>query len=450
MANRLDLDFSIESAAERKIFLDQYLQEPQFKEKKLTEAELDTCAKYLLYGKDQDGTSCVQRGEVQVDTKNKTWSKEGKFVSLEALLDTEESSGGSYEDIILRPHQVNYKNIRETFSREETLQKAPKALIPTFETLFQQIDETELTINFYEILVGKRSKEPRQELINRLTPEIVTKCKKNAALLSQYQYLKKKHILVDLRRQQYTLRDSYQSIFQTDWKNRGAPIVEDTTLTFDCDMEVFPLGLKAGGTTSGLIFQEFNELYPQKFTEEELGKISKRLWEKEKASRDQFFFDFTNLEHVYQLILSYADLRAVVENGQEVDSTTAELLETLYYYEKCANLTETQKEILTLKKEQVKNKDIKDYINSKYQTTYNENYISTIFRQKIIKQINEAATFHYKIISNIFFPEEFKQCTNCKKYYLICSENFVKKSRAKDGYTNRCKKCDRLYRQKSR
>jgi len=97
---------------------------------------LDTCAKYLLYGKDQDGTSCVQRGEVQVDTKNKTWSKEGKFVSLEALLDTEESSGGSYEDIILRPHQVNYKNIRETFSREETLQKAPKALIPTFETLF--------------------------------------------------------------------------------------------------------------------------------------------------------------------------------------------------------------------------------------------------------------------------------------------------------------------------
>jgi len=63
---------------------------------------------------------------------------------------------------------------------------------------------------------------------------------------------------------------------------------------------------------------------------------------------------------VYQLILSYADLRAVVENGQEADSTTSELLETLLYYENCANLTEIQKEILTLKKQQVKNKDIKE------------------------------------------------------------------------------------------
>ena len=438
MANRLDLDFSIESAAERKIFLDAYLQEPQFKEKKLTDSELETCAKYLLYGKDEDGTSCIQRGEVQVDTKNKTWSKEGKFVSLEALLDTGDSSSGSYEDVILRPHQVHYKNIRETFSREEALRKAPKALTETFKNLFRQIDETELTINFYEILVGKRTKEPRQELLSSLDKETIQKCKENAALLSQYQYLKKKHILVDLRRQQYTLRDSYQSTFQTDWKNRGAPIVEDTVLTFDCDMEVFPLGLKSGGTTSGLIFQDFNDLYPQKFTEEELGKISKRYWDKVQNKRDKFFFDFTDLEHVYQLILSYADLRAVVENGEEADSTTSELL------------TEIQKEILTLKKQQVKNKDIKEYINSTYNTTYNENYISTIFRQKIIKQINEAAKFHEKIISNIFFPEEFKQCNSCKKYYLICSENFVKKSRAKDGYTNRCKSCDKLYRQKSR
>jgi hypothetical protein len=73
-------------------------------------------------------------------------------------------------------------------------------------------------------------------------------------------------------------------------------------------------------------------------------------------------------------------LRAVVENGQEADQTTQELLDTLKYYEECANLTEIQKEILTLKKQQAKNKDIKEYINSKYKTTYNENYISTIFR----------------------------------------------------------------------
>ena len=43
--------------------------------------------------------------------------------------------------------------------------------------------------------------------------------------------------------------------------------------------------------------------------------------------------------------------------------------------------------------------------------------------------------------------EEFKECNTCGKMLLRSSENFVKKSRSKDGFTGRCKRCDRKVRE---
>ena len=60
----------------------------------------------------------------------------------------------------------------------------------------------------------------------------------------------------------------------------------------------------------------------------------------------------------------------------------------------------------------VKNEDIAIAINKKYGKTYTPNYISTIFRQRIIPKINEAAAYHEKVVSNLFFEEEFKACSN--------------------------------------
>jgi NAD-dependent dihydropyrimidine dehydrogenase PreA subunit len=96
----------------------------------------------------------------------------------------------------------------------------------------------------------------------------------------------------------------------------------------------------------------------------------------------------------------------------------------------------------------VKNEDIAYQINKKYDKTYTPNYISTIFRQRIIPKINEAAAFHEKIVSNLFFEEEFKTCPGCGQTLLRCPENFTRKSRSKDGYTSRCKKCEKAARKK--
>jgi len=53
----------------------------------LTKTELETVTNYILYGKDEDGTSIVDRKEIQIKPKFKSFQKE-KTVSLEGLMES--------------------------------------------------------------------------------------------------------------------------------------------------------------------------------------------------------------------------------------------------------------------------------------------------------------------------------------------------------------------------
>ena len=159
--------------------------------------------------------------------------------------------------------------------------------------------------------------------------------------------------------------------------------------------------------------------------------------------------DFTDLETVYQIFLLLEDMEENVD-PEDVFSTTQELINTLHFYIKETNLTEPQREILELKIKKEKNQDIAVYINKKYGKSYTANYISTIFRQKIIPAINTTAEYHEKIIGNLFFEEEFKVCIKCGRTLLRDPINFVRKSRAKDGLSNRCKECDKKDREEKK
>lgn len=96
-----------------------------------------------------------------------------------------------------------------------------------------------------------------------------------------------------------------------------------------------------------------------------------------------------------------------------------------------------------MKLKKVKNTDIALEVNKKWKKSYTPNYISTIFRQRIIPRINEAAAYHEKLVGNIFFEEEFKTCTGCGRTLLRDTDNFTRKARSKDGFTTRCKRCEK-------
>ena len=441
MANRLHLDFSISSTSERKDFVDQYVQRPEFIRVPLTEDELETIANYILWGKDPDGLNCTQRGEIQIETRNKTWQRDDTE-SLDAMMESPTFNEAS----LRRPTEARTRVAREIFDRQKALNECPEHMRAVFEELFDRIDKLEMAIHFYEFAHGKRKEEPRAALTKRFSEEDVNAARAIAAKLNQYKYLKQRHLIVELRREQFTLRDSY--IEKHLRHTPPEPDLDPVHLDFDAEVPVFPLGL-VGAPFSNLVFKEEEQLNPYTYTENEIDTLIHLYWNKKSQSRPVLFFDFGELEHVYELFGQLNELEEELDD-LPLESNLKKLLDTLKYYINLTDLTEAQQEILDLKINKVKNSDIADIINKKYDKSYTANYISTIFRQKIIPRINEAAQFHAHIIENMCFEENFKKCNGCGKILLIDAQNFVRKTRSKDGFSTKCKKCDRAERQKKK
>lgn len=425
MANRLRLNFQLDTAEERTEFLQSYLQSDQFQKKPLTEEELEMCGNYILWGKDPEGKNSVQRKEVQIKTRNGTWDAH-EDESLDALVESPTFS----EARLFQNAQTRYKATQEAFSRAKALQQAPAQLIPIFEKLFAQIDRLELLLNFYDLAHGKRKKPPRSELLGKFSEEDAAVLRDEADALNQFKYLKLRHLLVELRRQQYTLSDAYTTTIQR--HTPPLPILENAA----AEITILPAGLYS---EENPIFQW--PLRPTDLTKEETEKAVRQLW-KIRALSNRFVFDFRNIEHVYNLILQYDQLYdgSLVEG---IENELPALLRTFEFYVGIAQLDSVQMDILRQKQAGKKNKEVADFINQKHHRTYTPNYISTLFRQKIIKSINAAAAYHEQIVENLCFEENFKRCSSCGELLLIDERNFIHRSRSKDGFSNRCKRCDR-------
>ena len=439
--NRLHLDFSITGTSDRKDFVDQYVQHPEFISKPLTEDELETIANYILWGKDGDGLNCTQRGEIQIETRNKTWQRDDTE-SLDAMMESPTFNEAS----LRRPTEARTKIAREVFDRQKALEECPEHMRAVFQDLFDRIDKLEMSIHFYEFAHGKRKEGPRAALLKRFDESEIADAEQIASKWNQFKYLKQRHLIVELRREQFTLRDSF-----IDKHQRHGPIEPDLDpvhLDFDAEIPVFPLGL-VGAPVSDLIFKPQDKLNPFEYTEKELDVLTHHYWNKKSQSRPQLFFDFGELEHVYELFGQLNELEEELDD-LPIESNLKKLLDTLKYYISLTDLSEAQQEILDLKINKQKNQDIADIINKKYGKSYTANYISTIFRQKIIPRINETAQFHALIIENMCFEENFKKCNGCGKILLVDAENFVRKTRSKDGFSTKCKKCDRADRQRKK
>lgn len=443
-ANRLQLDFKLVTTEERTNFLNEYLQRPEFIKKPPTEDELETMGNYLLWGKDPTtGLNAKQAGLVEMETKHGTWDKNGNTESLEGLMESPTFNEASLMPLeSIAPTKIK----REVFSRKEALSKCPDYMVDTYRNLFRHIDELDLMINYYELAHNRRKNPPRADLVNKFTEEEQSTLQEKITHWNQYKYLKKRHELVELRREQYTLRDFYQETILT----------QDTTPAYipydepaiDVDIEVLPLGVKRNQGAGAYLFGKWEEIIPANMTEEKLEQISDLYWRKKNyiPTGQQQYIDFRELEHVYEMFQLFFELDDAAAFA-ELDSNLPALMETLRFYVEQAELSEIQREILDLKLKKVKNVDIALEINKKWKKTYTPNYISTIFRQRIIPKINEAAAYHEKLVSNIFFEEEFKVCTGCGKTFLRDADNFTRKARSKDGFTSRCKKCEKEARQ---
>lgn len=437
--NRLRLDFSLNTTEERANFINEYIYKINFSP---NADELETMANYILWGKDpQTGLNVKQAKEIQLESRNKTWDVH-QDESLEALLE----SPGFTETMIKQPDEPKIKITRQIFSREEARANAAEPALEYLEQLWKQIDKLDLILNFYDLKTGKRKNPPRAELIKSFTEEEQIKLQKRAESLNQFNYLKLRHLLVELRREQFTIRDTYATpVVCSD------SIVTHSALppTLDSDILCAPIGLKYKESLNSKLFPNERFPIPTDFTEDEIKQITNLYWNRKLQCEKNKFFDFRKLEHIYQALLLFYNIED--ESFEKtITSTCSEFLDTLNWYIDRAYLTDIHKEILDLKMKHYKNQYIADKINNKYQKSYTANYISTIFKQKIISQINNAAHTHAEIIENLCYPENWKKCKNCGQMLLINTENFVRKSRSSDGFSNQCKRCDKKIRQQKK
>ena len=439
--NRLNLNFKLTTTEERAAFLKEYLNEPQFQRRPPTEEELETMANYVLWGKDpQSGLNVKQEKYVQLESKYKTWDAH-QDESLDALIEQP-----TFNEATLRPtSSFSYKVPKETFSRSQARKTAPPHLLEELERLWERIDRLDLLLNYYDLSHGRRQDPPRDLLLKRFSEEEQQSLQEKANSISQFKYLKLRHYLVELRREQFTLRDSYQTPILAKEEIITTPIAAPV---FDGEIFCAPLGLKQDRTQK--LFPDGRYPIPQDFQEDELKRLMTWYWkrkdEERKLSAAALKFDFREEEHVYQAFLMWDEIGDAALDVN-IDNSTTQLLQTLLYYIDRTFLNDSQKLILDLKLKRIKNQKIADIVNEKFNKTYTANYISTIFKQKIIPKINDAARLHEKIVENLPYQENFKQCKGCGEVLLIGEENFVHRARSNDGFSTRCKRCDKKARQ---
>lgn len=432
--NRLQLDWTLKSRHERNEYAKQYLARISWTP---TEAELDMIAKYILWGTNTEGLNGRQEG-LDLPTRSHIWDTSGAEVeSLDALLESPTFS----ENIIRRPEDPVFKTPKVQFSRSETRISAPDYVKSHFEDLWREIDTLELLVTTYELDHERRTAPIREALLSRFSAPDIEAIRAKATKLTLYQYLKQKRLLVELRRQQYTLKDGYcdPMLMRATFNE---PV--STQIIWGEDVNVEPLGLPFNMPISSKIWRTDRFPIPSDFNEEELQQLSSILWSSRPKRQN---FDFRDVEQLSKLAALISELQEQVEYEDfEFGSTLPQLLQVWDTYAALAPLKDVQREVLNRKLRHETNEQVVDALNKKFGRHYTLNYISTMYCKVILPCIAETAARHREVCENLFFPENFKKCIDCGRVLLRDNENFVKKSRSSDGYSPRCKQCEKKIR----
>lgn len=422
----IQLDFKLEWRDERVNYVKTHLNDTE----NFSASELATISDYILWGKNREnGLNGLQEG---LDLYSKWNQTDSKVESLDALIESPTFN----ENTLRRPSDPPSKTIRTVFSRSQTRKNAPPHLLGDFEALWRQIDETEFLVQQYELDHEKRKTPLREELLKRFSEEERQNLASKARQLSPYHYLKLKRELVDLRTQQYILKDSYSS-----------PILSNPTPNFEVqeppsfgdEITLKPLNLIYDKSLFSKVWRLDRFPEPNDFNELEIEKLSHLIWQKD---TNNFYFDFTNRDHLYTYFGIYDQLESAADDSSNYD----QFKQMLASYIALAQLDSIHRTILDLKMRKQSNQLIADQINKQFGREYSPNYISTLYVQKSLQGICDAAALHRQIIENLMFPENFKTCKDCGRVLLLNETNFVKRQRSNDGFSPRCKACEKLKR----
>lgn len=374
------------------------------------QAELEKIANFILYGKDPktDKNFC-QKKEIQIEQAHSTYQRK-KAESLDALLEDTTVKESDFQPI----KKSAYKKIKPTIDREKDKD------IPGMKDLWEAID--------------------------RLAAQVRT-FKENKQL--GLDFYKKNHLLIQLRKEQFTLKDSVSEPIRgkttRSLNTPGTSFTRNTGYIYDYNREYEYRKWRADHYR-----KDFGEEWYSK-EQEALNNFTisedKELnWHWVEVSKNEL--DLTDPVHVYNLLELYGTLK---ENSFEnLNCDMKYVLWELEDYIERSNLSAARKHILIRKIDKVTNETIREELQLKFGLNYSDNYISTIYKQMICGQIARTAEIARDEWIYRNQPEKFKVCSTCGRRLLRDNRNFIKKKNSRDGLAARCKICDKEIREKKK
>ena len=405
MKKQYSLDYSIERDIDRLHAVEEIL---DHLDTTPNNTDLEQMASYILYGKDEEGKNAVQRGETTDSDRRYTTFKRAadKVQSLDALLENPLSDQQTFQPYDKR--NIYMKKVKEI--------KKPRGEDPGDSDVPGMVELWERITYLEKVVAANEGKIP-------LDPNTMS------LIENPYRLYQLKHQLIDMRRHQYYLRDSYKPhIF---FLNVKPPQPQSTNFDSDaCYWLSFAQWRRK-------LLNSKNPFTSTNLRDYETKFINGKYMVKWVVRHQQF--DWQNHEHVRALLNNYSAI--YMQDWDKLHCWGRALLFDFDRYVSMANFSPVREYILTRRIDRAKPAEIATEIQEKFGLSYNEDHISTIITKEIVKQISLSAKRHQLIIETPH--SNCKQCFRCKKWFPKNTMFFGINRSHKDGFASNCKDCER-------
>lgn len=375
--------------------------------------ELEQMASYILYGKDENGKNAVQRGETtDSDKRYKTFQKtDDKILSLDEIIDNPLSDQLSLQSIEKR---YVYTKKKPIIARPKYNKKTGELIdpgdsdIPGINELWDRIDYLEHVVAINE----------------KTLPDDGTV----TIFQDSYRLYQLKHMLIDMRRHQYYLKDSYKPTLHF----LAAQQPQPQTYNFDSD------------STYWMTYEEWERKINLPYR-----NYSKNIDDYEsKVTPHGIFvkwvvkhqcFNWENPKHIRALIDNYSNI--YMQLWDKLHSWGRTLIFDFDRYVTMAHLSPVREYILLRKIDKAPYPTIIEELQDKFDLSYNENHLSTILNKEIPEKIVNAVIRHRLEIETPL--SEKKQCFRCKRFLPKSKLFFGVNNSHKDHWASSCKECER-------
>lgn len=372
-------------------------------------SDLELMANYILYGKDENDENAVQRKETYEEKKRYGSFKKAseKVESLDAIMDNPLMDQMGFHAM---DEKYVYKKIkpsirRPKYDKEGKMVDEGDSQIPGMQQLWDSIDRLQHILNVAD---GKVPPNPEDTIVT-----------------DSYKIYKMRHQLIEIRRDQYYLKDLFKP-----------------TIKFLNCKPSSPVGINWNEDSYYWITKDEWE----KKVNSSYLKISKNLDDYERREDGMIkwvirhhTFDWENPTHIKHLIDNYSAIWQMAWDNPYSDARI--LIMDFDRYQEMAELTPLRQHILNRKIDKWTYLNILKELDQKWNIQYNENHICTIVTTEIPQKIAKVARKHRLLLETP--KDECKVCCICKqslpKDYLF----FGKNSGRKDGFSSSCKECEK-------